>query len=312
MIKPLVTVAIITYNSSQFIKETLDSVINQTYDNWEIIVGDDGSTDDTPEILKKYKNILGNKIKIILHEDNQGANSNWNSITSFFRGKYIAKLDGDDFWDKSKLEIQVKYMENNSNVVISYHPVYKYLQTNKKKVKHKSLLIKGKGDEILMKNGCFVCSPSVMWRNFNENNVHSDLTKVGDWYLWILIGSKGNIGYVEDRLAYYRVHANNVTVKGNKVEYIMDNIRIIEILGKKLRFNEQLIKNALHHQYFYIGTTYIRLGEINKAKEYIDKISFSKNLSFKRKVIKLIFILRLENVFNWIFEIRRDRGKNEI
>lgn len=301
---PLVTVAILTYNSQEFIYETINSVINQSFNNWEIVVGDDGSKDGTPTILEHFKQTLGNKMKIVLNKDNKGANENWNSIVPFLKGKYVAKLDGDDLWHPLKLELQVKYMEENEDVVISYHPVFKLFNNKIKKLK--SQLIKGKGSDLFIKHGCFACSPSIMVRNSYDLFVPNQLKKVGDWYLWILIGSNGNVGYVNERLAYYRIHNNNVTVKGNKVAYILENIEILNIINKKIKINNELLNDGISNQLFYLASTYFKLGDISESNEYLKKIPKIYKLSLKQKLIKLLIIFNLGKIFKILYKIKKE------
>ena len=93
---PLVSVVICTYNQQNFVRETLDSVLAQTYPNIEIIVGDDGSTDTTPEILREYATRFPNKIKVVLSPINTGIPSNINRAMAQHTGEFVAWLDGDD------------------------------------------------------------------------------------------------------------------------------------------------------------------------------------------------------------------------
>ena len=106
-----VSVAIPTYNRAHYICETIDSVLVQTYKDYEIIVVDDGSTDNTREILKRY----GGKIKYF-YQANQGQASAWNYAVSQSSGEYIAFLDDDDLWFPEKLERQVEVLDKNPDL----------------------------------------------------------------------------------------------------------------------------------------------------------------------------------------------------
>ncbi len=100
--RPTVSVVVTTYNQARYIEATLESVFNQTYPAWEVIVVDDGSTDDTPNRLARF----GDKIRYI-RQKNQGVASSRNTGVSHARGDYVALLDGDDLWEPEKLAVQI-------------------------------------------------------------------------------------------------------------------------------------------------------------------------------------------------------------
>lgn len=108
----LVSIIMPTYNSSRFIEETIKSVLVQTYVNWEIVIVDNGSTDDT---LDRVRNFNDDRIHIFINEKNRGQAYSRNRAIEESKGKYIAFLDSDDIWVKDKLEIQLKFMEDNGS-----------------------------------------------------------------------------------------------------------------------------------------------------------------------------------------------------
>lgn len=109
--EPLVSIVVPTYNSEEYILETIESVKKQTYKNWELIVIDDCSKDKTQEILESSKE--EKRIKVINLNKNSGAGIARNIGIKEAKGKYIAFLDSDDIWDKKKLEKQISFMEEN-------------------------------------------------------------------------------------------------------------------------------------------------------------------------------------------------------
>jgi glycosyltransferase involved in cell wall biosynthesis len=114
---PLVSILIATYNSEDFVKETLDSVLNQTYKNTEIVLCDDASSDGTVNILKEYQK-KNERIKIIQNDRNLGISLNMNNGIRQCSGKYIAILDADDWAYPYRIEEQVNLMEENLKVVL--------------------------------------------------------------------------------------------------------------------------------------------------------------------------------------------------
>lgn len=110
---PLVSIITPMYNSEKFISETIESVINQSYSNFEMLIVDDLSTDKSVDIVTKYSN-QDNRIKLFSLEDKGGAAAARNLATNFAKGDYIAFLDADDLWDSNKLMIYVNEMKKNN------------------------------------------------------------------------------------------------------------------------------------------------------------------------------------------------------
>ena len=117
----LVSIITPSYNSEKFISETIESVINQTYPNWEMIIIDDQSTDKSCDIVEKYS-ADDPRIRLIKSEVNQGPALSRNTGIKESRGRYIAFLDSDDIWAKKKLELQIENL-NRSEHSISFPPV---------------------------------------------------------------------------------------------------------------------------------------------------------------------------------------------
>ncbi|WP_198780489.1 glycosyltransferase family 2 protein [Shewanella putrefaciens] len=122
--KPLVSIIMPSYNSSKTIAESIESVLAQTYHNWELLITDDVSVDDTKNIVRSYCEI-DNRIKLFELDKNSGAGVSRNNSIRYSKGEYIAFLDSDDLWLPNKLSIQIEFMENN-NVLLSYSAYQKF------------------------------------------------------------------------------------------------------------------------------------------------------------------------------------------
>ena len=118
MMSDLVTVITPMYNSGKYIEETLNSVISQTYENWELFIIDDGSSDNCVELVSDFKK-NDDRIKLIINEENQGAAISRNIGIREANGRYIAFLDSDDLWVPTKLEEQINFMSKNQ-LALSY------------------------------------------------------------------------------------------------------------------------------------------------------------------------------------------------
>lgn len=110
--KILVSIIMPTYNCAKYISESIESVINQTIDNWELLIADDCSTDDTPAVVEKY--LIDSRIKYWCLAQNSGPDVARTEALRKAQGKYIAFLDSDDIWYPEKLKRQIEYMESNN------------------------------------------------------------------------------------------------------------------------------------------------------------------------------------------------------
>ena len=113
---PKVSIIIPTYNRLPMLKEAVDSVLAQDFEDFELIVVDDGSNDKTAEEIKRY----GGRVKLFQHSENRGVSAARNKGISHARGKYIAFLDSDDLWVKGKLKIQVNFLDDNPHYPLCY------------------------------------------------------------------------------------------------------------------------------------------------------------------------------------------------
>jgi len=113
---PKVSVIIPTYNRLPMVREAVDSVLAQDFEDFELIVVDDGSTDGTSEVIKQY----GGRVKLLQHSENRGVSTARNRGILQAKGKYLAFLDSDDLWVKGKLKIQVAFLDDNPQYPLCY------------------------------------------------------------------------------------------------------------------------------------------------------------------------------------------------
>ena len=123
--EPLVSVIIIFLNEERFLRQAIESVIAQSYDNWELLLIDDGSTDKSPYICQEYTERFPNKVRYLTHADreNQGMSASRNLGIQHAQGDYIAFLDGDDVWLEQKLDRQLILLRENPEAVMVYGPL---------------------------------------------------------------------------------------------------------------------------------------------------------------------------------------------
>jgi len=157
MKKPAVTIIIPVYNREWCIKRSIDSVLNQTFQDFEIIIVNDGSTDNTSMILNEYANI--NNVEVI-KQKNQGVSKARNTGIKHSNGEYISFLDSDDLWEKEKLQIQIDFFNQNKNCMVC-QTEETWIRNNKKinpKFRHK----KPSGDIFIPSLSLCLVSPSAV------------------------------------------------------------------------------------------------------------------------------------------------------
>lgn len=219
MKKELISIIIPVYNASKFILDTLDSVVNQTYKDWELILVDDLSTDNSCEIIKSYQKDHKNlDIKLIKLKEKGMAAGARNKGIEIAKGRYICFLDADDSWNNSKLEKQLKFM-NNKKCAFSYTG-YEFADETLK-----TLGVKVKVPTELTYNQAL--KNTIIWTTtvmFDTKLISKELIKMPnvkseDTATWWKILKAGYIAYgLDEILAYYR--RSEGTLSSNKIEAI--------------------------------------------------------------------------------------------
>lgn len=206
---PTVSVVVPVYNGAAFIVECLESVIHQTYRDFELIVIDDGSTDETANIVRAFND---SRIRFIQNSTNLGLIATLNKAFELSRGKYIARLDADDIALPERFAIQVQHMELNQNLAMlgtAYFPL-------KQGIASAVTLATGKGkiQANMLFNSCFA-HPSVIIRKaaltgresaFNPAYPHAE-----DYELWSWLMRNHEVENIAEPLIYYRIHENQIS-----------------------------------------------------------------------------------------------------
>ena len=212
----LVSIITPTYNCGKFIAETMDSVINQSYENWEMIIVDDCSTDNTKEVVEEYIK-KDNRIKYHILEKNSGAAVSRTKAMELAKGKYIAFLDSDDLWTKDKLEKQIKFMEeNNYNFTCTdYEQIDEKGNSLNKIIKTKT---KTNYNGVLLT--CPVGNSTVMYNvEALGKFVVPNIRKRNDDALWLQILKKEEYIYgMKEVLMKYRIRENSIS--SNKLQLV--------------------------------------------------------------------------------------------
>ncbi len=205
---PLVSVIVPSYNHEKYVKDTIESILNQTYKNIELIVIDDGSKDNSPRILEELSKKHG---FLFIHRPNKGLTATLNEALKLAKGKYICFCASDDMYLPHKIEKQVKFMEEN--------PEYGMCHGNVKFLKDERIIDNKKKpekeidfEELLMRDPIFAVTVMVRKEVFDKVGPYDESLYVDDWDMWLRIAFAGfRIGYIDDYLAIYRLHETNMT-----------------------------------------------------------------------------------------------------
>ncbi len=293
---PIVDILTCTYNHEKYISSCIEGVINQkTSFKIRHIIGEDCSTDKTREIIKSYQEKFPNLIHPIYFEKNVGAELNSRELFKSATGKYIALLDGDDYWiDPEKLTKQVEFLENNPNYVACYHGC-KFIDENENVVRESkshnySAFSK---DELISGRGALV-THTVVFRNVINFPKYFDDATNGDAVIWHLLGFYGAAKFMNNiEFSAYRVHS----------EGIWTSLSELKRLNNAVHTKQQIRKNLVDQ----FGSTNKHIIELEKtvAKDFVNffyQQLYHKRLNVYFKGYKLIFQTKEFNSFYIIKE----------
>lgn len=202
----LVSIIMPSYNTAEYIGESIQSVIEQTYTNWELIIVDDCSTDYTDEVVKAVKD---DRIRYLKNEHNSGAAVSRNKALREARGRWIAFLDSDDLWHPEKLEKQIRFMKENG-CSFSY--------TNYSEIDEQSQPL-GRtvtGPKRITKTGMYnYCWPGCLTVMYDASVVGliqiEDIKKNNDYAMWLKVCRKADCWLLEENLAQYRKRSGSIS-----------------------------------------------------------------------------------------------------
>ncbi|MBC8156391.1 MAG: glycosyltransferase [Bacteroidetes bacterium] len=275
-----VSVSIATYNQAQFIGEAIQSVLDQeTNFAYEIIVGDDCSTDDTQRVILDYQARYPDKVRPLLHEKNLGGAGKYNALSTFAvsQGQYIATMDGDDYWiSPHKLQKQVDFLESHPACSTCFHNAqiiwedgsYAPELVNGPDQKEISTLDDLVGETEIW----FMATSSVMFRN-------GLLTDYPDWYhqsksgdipRYILLAKLGAIGYLPDVMSVYRKNRGGVSFTDSEVDadFLFNRIGMYNGINRELdyKYDRVLRRNVAHYYRLLLDAKQFRNSYFRKAK----------------------------------------------
>ena len=301
------SICMITYNHAEFIEEAIRSVLMQSVNfPCELVIGEDNSTDETPQKIKQFRDTKNIKIKTRFNSSNLGMQKNFEKTFFECQGKYIALIEGDDYWtDPQKLQKQVDFLEHNQDFSICYHKV-NILRNNK--IVTDDLTIEAPEVSTIrdLAKGNFMHTCSVVFRAglFNEFPKSLFSSPVVDYFLHMLNAQFGKIKRLPDIMAVYRIHDDGIWSHQRNID-----LKILNYLDSMIGCFPDDINQILKNRYQKIAfkSFYNRIHEDN-FKERLERCTkygtdqiiadFQNIINWDRQSKKSLFLKFLRKIYN--------------
>jgi glycosyltransferase involved in cell wall biosynthesis len=287
--KPLISVILPTYNRAPLIGKSIQSVLQQTWTHFELLVIDDGSSDNTDDVVKS---INDPRITYVKYSENRGANHARNVGVKTAKGDYLAFQDSDDEWYPEKLEMHLNAFRNaSSDIGVVYSGFYKITGSKKTYIPGKQISRK-EGDilqELLKDN--FISTPSVLIRRAcfeTAGDFDESLPRLQDWDLFIRLARDYRFKYI-DQVTYHQYHTPNNISSNQGAKY-----EALEIIINK--YEKDFTDKRLFADHCYsIGVWNYKTNKLEKARKYFFK-AIQANPFFLKAYTRFLFVIWKEYV----------------
>ena len=285
---PKVSVVMPAYNAEKFINETIDSVLDQTFCDFEFIIINDCSTDDTEQIIQLYSD---QRIKYIKNDFNSGIAKTFNKGLDIASGEYIARIDADDICMNDRIEKQVNFLDRNRHIGACGGAIHLFGTSGDMGVRH--LPVSAKHVKVNMLFNMSIANPSSMMRAniINTYNLRCDpdAEKGEDYDFWVRFADVARISNLPDVLVRYRIHPKQSTV-----EYKTEQLSVGDNVRKRLL--KRLINNVTEAEFEIYNR--VALGERNLTTDECHTIqSLFKRAINHNKQLKLYDANTLKHKF---------------
>lgn len=294
---PLITVLMPTYNCEQYVCEAVESILNQTYTNFECIIIDDCSTDATVDIIKAFNDA---RINLIIKPKNSGYTNSLNYGLTIAKGKYIARMDGDDISLPNRFEKQVAVLEHDKNIAVC-GSVFKIIDSNtiiSPPEIHEDIKTE------LLKDSCIGHPTAMIRKSILDNNsikYNPNYEPAEDYDLWVRLSQLGKLYNIQEVLFLYRVHDNQVSITKKEIQRKSASLSRFNMLSQLSIEYTELEKQAYIKQFSF--TDRLNFEEL-KALIRLNKKAISANLNayFKQEELKRILGKFQEEAINQYFK----------
>ncbi len=278
--QPLVSVIIPNYNHAQYLEQRLDSVFGQTYLNFEVIIMDDCSTDNSMEVINRYKD-NPHLSQIVVNETNSGSVfKQWDKGINLAKGELIWIAESDDYCELNMLEELVKAYTAKPNIVVAFSSYVMFSDDgywSRSKIRATQYFngmrfVKG---WMSMENAIMNASGAIFKREAYDNlltNEHLNYRGSGDWVFWSQIAAQGDVAFVRQNLTYFRVSPKTVTGRN---------------MQSGIAEEEDIKVQNFIHEHYPLSSWQKHMASVCHRKKYLNNISW-----LERKEIWLFGFLR--------------------
>ncbi|HLP63685.1 glycosyltransferase family 2 protein [Flavobacterium sp.] len=292
---PIISVILPVYNCEKFVSEAVQSVLNQTFTDFELLIIDDCSTDATVSVIQSFSD---QRINLISKEKNSGYTDSLNYAISIAKGKYIARMDGDDICFPTRFQRQIEMLESNEDVIMCGTAI-QIIDSEKilrHPINHDDIKVK-----LCFSNAFF--HPTVVFRKeaFSNLSYNREFEPAEDYDLWTRLVFKGKLMNTEEVLLHYRVHANQVSNYKNDIQKnasAIAQLRMFQVLLPDENIDLQLFKQAFKwnevssiHDFRLVMKLYQKIQYQNNQLEVYKRDDFNKKLNeYRITFLKFYFV----------------------
>lgn len=272
---PCISVIIPTHNRCEMLDKALQSVLDQTFENLEVIVIDDASSDTTLETVKHFDD---DRIRYVRHDENKGGSASRNTGIENARGEYVAFLDDDDVWLPAKLELQMsKFHERLDVDVVSSGFFVRDAEKDRIIGSASAKIPRDTYNALLRRNMIGTPSTVIIRREALGDSCRFDpeLPSRQDWDMWLQLAKNSTFDSIEEPLVVYNLHGNRMSTDYDSS--LAGRMRILE----KYRNDIECNRAALSNHYLRIGSAYCQLGRMTEGREKIKKSLALRPCSFE-------------------------------
>jgi len=294
-----VSVAMITYNHGNFIAQAVESILMQVVNfDYEIIIGEDCSTDETRNVVIEYRNRFPHRIKLLLHDKNVGLMQNFIQTIEACRGQYVALCEGDDYWTSPyKLQRQVDFLESHPEYAMCFHNATVICEDGSEEpqlycpVDQKIISTL---EDLILEN--FIPTCSVVFRSglFSRFPNWCYNLRIGDWPLHIFNARCGKIRYLNEIMGVYRIHSGGVWSSMIETKRYKEIIMMLDYVNAYLDFQYgKQIKTSKSVFYYKLAVACANSGDAANTKVFLKKSFVECPFNNRIPVNRIKMMLRL-------------------
>ena len=307
---PKVSVIVPSYNHERYLTQAIESILRQTFSDFELIVIDDFSEDGSAKIISEYAK-KDDRIRCLFHKSNQGIARTLNEGMPMSRGEYIAYTSSDDIWEKERLEVGVEIMDRSPNVGLLHSESVVIdgdgrLTGQKFNSIYPSPTGKYSGNlfgALLRRN--FMCGSSILIRRESIEGLrfNEELKYLNDWLFHLELSERNRFYYVSHPLVRYRVHERGT--KFDTLGYASDYVLMLKIIFDKYPEHIKKDREALAELYFITGYFLCLSSQVRQGRKYLLKSVMTSPLNVRSVLGALISLPGSTRIFNMLIKVYR-------